>query len=200
MSNWTLQLLIFNACDGVFVSFPFSFNLSFNIASNQLVRFSKHQPDSVDDIAFPSHFPSLMAIAASPIPGGSHVAPTLAFFTFPALATESPLQAVSETSSEHVIIKSPIQVFPRPIGLFLRLLGLLLLCSRALLASVLEMTSVHRPLNGFVVVRIFRIYAWKFLRFMNCLLSLSRELLVVSVRLTLLLPYLRLRLPYLPQK
>lgn len=61
------------------------------------------------------------------------------------------------------------------------------------------MTSDHRPLNGFAVVRSYCVRAWRFLCFVNLLLWTSRELFVVSVRLKRPPPYLILRLPYPPR-
>lgn len=82
---------------------------SSKITSNKHIRFLWLQPYSVNNMAAPPPSSSQVALAASLTARNNVLDATAVVSTPPTLATEFPLQAVTETSSAQTIVASPIQ-------------------------------------------------------------------------------------------
>lgn len=90
------------------------FDVFFKISSDQPIRFSWFQPNSVDNLAILSSLPSRAVTAVSPTPGYSPVAEIAADTISLALTTKMSPQAVAGTSSALVIVPSSIQAVFSP--------------------------------------------------------------------------------------
>lgn len=92
----------------------FFLKLSFKIAFNQPIRFSRVQSNAIDSMVTLSRSFFRMASAASATPRDIPVAANATVFKYPTLARKFPLQAVARMSSSQAIVASPTQAASSP--------------------------------------------------------------------------------------